>query len=1025
MGNVASSTIGAPSSPLAPPVGHPKVHGMVSSSSPTASSSASSPRKQHVNQEQEPPVFRILSSDQRATTFDERIHLRRKSIPLKPHPIPQLVRASTFDPRMRHNAQAVGDVMYKRYFNVEETRDESLMLSAIPELDAPMEAIVVVDPFSTGMVLASEVMSRDYLCIVLYSDTLEVMQPLIKYIPKHMHTQFAAEIYHNGADHSMAALDVTIAHLKQVGVPIVGILPGAETGVMLADRVSDRMGLTTNGADGTEARRNKYAMGEKIRRAGLRAVKQCNATTWKQIAIHFQRISSMLTVPTSSCRRLRLLHQVIVKPVESAGSDDVFLCQSLDQVKKAFGTIQGKINHLGLENRATLVQEYLTGTEYVVDTVSRDGQHKVVAVWEYDKRAVNGAPFVYYGVILREASGPTILAIIAYIYKVLDALHIRHGPGHAEVKFVRGEPCLVEIGSRCHGGEGTYIPIVMPCIGYNQVGATLDAYFDPAAFDRLPPMPSKLHAHGCEAMLVSYATGTVASFPGFPEIEAMPSYVSRSFHTHVGDVMPVTIDMFTTPGSVLLVHQDKTVLDQDYARLRELEHTGLWDLRPLPTASTKPMQVVVVVDPFSTGAVVAERVTSRGFTCICLYSNLLENMESVASLVPDGITLEFAATVEHVGENVQDTVDLLYAAATEVAKGGRVDIVAVIPGAETGVLLADAITEVLQTAGNDVAHTDARRDKYLMGEALRDAGIRAVKQAKCTEWSHVEAFMATLPTDKPLEVVLKPVNSAGTEDVTLCLSMEQAHSTFSTILGKVNGLGLTNTCVLVQEFLDGDEYVIDTVSMEGRHKVTAIWKYDKRRVNDAAFVYFGLSIVPANDDVVNALIDYQFTVLDALGFRNGPGHGEVKFCRGSPVLIEVGARCHGGEGAWVPIADTCVGYNQVDVAVDVYVGRGHVFDALPERPRTLPQYGCEVMLVSYQDGILRGLPGLAEIAQMRSFLRQDMLVKVGDCIRRTIDMFTTPGSILLIHTDPAILDADRRRIRELEHGGLYAMETRS
>jgi hypothetical protein len=36
-------------------------------------------------------------------------------------------------------------------------------------------------------------------------------------------------------------------------------------------------------------------------------------------------------------------------------------------------------------NDAVVVQEYLTGVEYVVDTVSRHGKHKVVALWAYDK----------------------------------------------------------------------------------------------------------------------------------------------------------------------------------------------------------------------------------------------------------------------------------------------------------------------------------------------------------------------------------------------------------------------------------------------------------------------------------------------------------------------------------------------------------------------------------------------------------------------------------------------------------------
>ncbi|OQS06403.1 hypothetical protein THRCLA_01559 [Thraustotheca clavata] len=960
------------------------------------------------------PEFRRLSSEQRAVTFDERIHLRRKSIRLDHHPHPhvdpefkKLARAATFDPRMRHNKGAIQDVLYRRYFNLKEERDETLALSCIPELEGGTQAIVVVDPFSTGMILAQEVMKREYTCIALYSDTLLVMKPLIQHIHGDIRVQFTAEIYHNGADKSMEALDTTIAALHNVGVPIIGVLPGAETGVCLADRLTDRMGLPTNGAVGTEARRNKYLMGEKIRAAGLRAVKQCSATTWSEIVNFIE--NDLKPEP----------FEVIVKPVESAGSDDVTLCRSMDEVKKAFGNIQGKINHFGLRNASTLVQEYLIGSEYVVDTVSRNGEHKVVAVWEYDKRAVNGAPFVYYGVILREASDPIILEIISYVLKVLDALNIRHGPGHAEVKYVRGEPCLVEIGSRCHGGEGTYIPIVTPCIGYNQVYATLDSYFDAAIFNALPLMPTKLKAFGCEAMLVSYSTGILQGLPGLKEIESMPSYISQSFHAKVGMPITPTHDMFDTPGSILLVHESKEVLERDYKRIRELEHEGLYDVVPQPEVPTDPIEVVVVVDPFSTGAVVAQRVTTRGYECICLYSDSLDNMESVANLVPEGMVLRFAATAEHTGD-ANATAKALQEAADNIVSGRKGKIIGVLPGAETGVLVADQLTTVFQLTGNKMEHSLARRDKYLMGETLRKSGVRAVKQAKCLTWDQAEEFIQTLNlTPETFEVVLKPVNSAGTEDVTLCFTMEQAHDTFDAILGKVNGLGLTNVAVLVQEFLEGDEYVIDTVSCNGRHKVTAIWKYDKRRVNDAAFVYFGLSIVPATPGVVDALIDYQFTVLDALGFVNGPGHGEVKFCRGSPVLIEVGARCHGGEGAWVPIADTCVGYNQVDVTVDVYLGQKHVFDALLERPLKLPHYGCEVMLVSYQEGILQGFPGITEITKMPSFLRKDMLMKPGDRLRPTIDMFTTPGSILLIHQDADVLAADCRRIRELEVHGLY------
>lgn len=31
----------------------------------------------------------------------------------------------------------------------------------------------------------------------------------------------------------------------------------------------------------------------------------------------------------------------------------------------------------------------IAGKEYVVDQVSKDGVHKIVAIWEYDKRQIN------------------------------------------------------------------------------------------------------------------------------------------------------------------------------------------------------------------------------------------------------------------------------------------------------------------------------------------------------------------------------------------------------------------------------------------------------------------------------------------------------------------------------------------------------------------------------------------------------------------------------------------------------------
>lgn len=81
------------------------------------------------------------------------------------------------------------------------------------------------------------------------------------------------------------------------------------------------------------------------------------------------------------CKELSLLHKdefkCVVKPNESAGTDSVFLCVTPEEVKKAYKTIHNHSNGLGHNNDGALCQEFLSGTEFVIDGVSRDGVYKV------------------------------------------------------------------------------------------------------------------------------------------------------------------------------------------------------------------------------------------------------------------------------------------------------------------------------------------------------------------------------------------------------------------------------------------------------------------------------------------------------------------------------------------------------------------------------------------------------------------------------------------------------------------------
>ena len=140
---------------------------------------------------------------------------------------------------------------------------------------------------------------------------------------------------------------------------------------------------------------------------------------------------------------------------------------------------------------------------------------------------------------------------------------------------------LIEVGARAHGGEGTFIPIANACVGYNQVDATLDALLDAEQWETFPDTPDHLLAHGCLAILVSYQRGILHSMPGFVEIENFSSFVSKEIFVKDGQELYPTINLFTAPASVMLVHKEVTVLENHLDRIRELEHSGLFQLKNL------------------------------------------------------------------------------------------------------------------------------------------------------------------------------------------------------------------------------------------------------------------------------------------------------------------------------------------------------------------------------------------------------------------------------------------------------------
>jgi len=428
-------------------------------------------------------------------------------------------------------------------------------------------AVVIVDPFSSGANLAAMVVGMGYRLVLVFA---ELDSPVAKLVAKGTTLTPTLMIQHNNKNPDQdAAIAQTLAALRDISVPVLAIIPGAETGVELADRLAHRFGTRNNGEDRTDERRNKHAMQECIRSKGIRAITQKLCRSEAEVG----EFVASLEAAGRECK-------LVVKPNESAGTDSVFLCNSVAEACSAFLQIHNHSNGLGQINDGALCQEFLSGTEYVVDGVSRDGEYKVIAVWKYDKRSINGANFVYYGMEIVDGMGAKEQEMIRYARDVVKALHIMQGPSHMEIMYCADGPCLVEVGSRCHGGEATWLPVVKECIGYSQLDATLSCYLRPDAFEALPGIP-RLLKYGAEAFLVSLnhkPNGVLKDIPGLEIIRNMTSFRRLEMLTQPGAPLPPTVDCFTRPGSVQMVHESEAKLKEDYAHIRKLEISGLFEI---------------------------------------------------------------------------------------------------------------------------------------------------------------------------------------------------------------------------------------------------------------------------------------------------------------------------------------------------------------------------------------------------------------------------------------------------------------
>lgn len=141
--------------------------------------------------------------------------------------------------------------------------------------------------------------------------------------------------------------------------------------------------------------------------------------------------------------------KMILKPLSSNSSQGVFSISSVRELEKRFD----ESLKYATDDKSLILEEYIEGTEFTIDTIVLDGEVFNLAIsekkhFEYNENVANELYFSYFS---KEFDYEELRTLNK---KIIETSGLSFGLTHSEFKFCKGKFYLIEMAAR---GGGAYI----------------------------------------------------------------------------------------------------------------------------------------------------------------------------------------------------------------------------------------------------------------------------------------------------------------------------------------------------------------------------------------------------------------------------------------------------------------------------------------------------------------------------------------------------------------------------------------
>ncbi|USL45557.1 ATP-grasp domain-containing protein [Priestia megaterium] len=227
------------------------------------------------------------------------------------------------------------------------------------------------------------------------------------------------------------------------------------------------------------------------------------------------------------------------------------------------------------------------------------------------------------------------------------------------------------------------------------------------------------------------------------------------------------------------------------------------------------------------------------------------------------------------------------------------------------------ICEVLGLLGISKKTAENCRNKHAMRLALEKQGVPIPLFKLCKNKMELEDavdYVGGYPC------IIKPIDGTGSSNVVKVNNQTEIFRAFEDIQAvKRNSREQELKCiVLVEEYIEGNEFSLDSITINGKTEILAICDY--QTTNGPYFVEMAYTTPSQlSGELQDQIKAAAKEAIRAVDIKNGVSHCEVKLTANGPVVIEIAAR-HGG-GHIPEVIELTTGINYYVEAVKLFCGQ--------------------------------------------------------------------------------------------------------